>query len=180
MSRIGKKPITIPDNVQVKIKGEKIVIKGPKGNLFFNISPEISVEIKDKNIIISPKYKDKKTDANWGTTRAIIANHVKGVVDGYEKKLELRGIGYKAAIQNDNLVLNVGFSHQINFKIPEQIEITVNKNIITISGIDKELVGQIAAKIRKIRKPDVYKGKGIRYLGERVRQKQGKKGVGIK
>jgi len=177
MSRIGKKPILIPPGVDVKIEDNLVVIKGPKGELFQKIRPEIKIEIKEGKIFVSPKIETKKTKAFWGLTRTLLFNMIKGVVEGYEKKLQIEGLGYKAEIEGGNLVLRVGFSHPVKVEAPKGIKFSVDKNIITVSGIDKELVGQIAAKIRKIRPPEPYKGKGIRYLGEVVKIKPGKKVV---
>ena len=177
MSRIGKKPILIPEGVEVKIDDGKVTINGPRGELSQEIRPEIGVEIKDQKICVSPKIKTKQTKAFWGLFRALLANMVKGVVEGYEKKLELQGIGYRVALEGKDLVLQIGFTHPVKIEAPKGIEFKVEKNIITISGIDKGLVGQIAAKIRKIRPPEPYKGKGIRYVGEKVRRKVGKKVV---
>jgi len=177
MSRIGKKPILIPEAQEVKIEGSKVTVKGPKGELQKEVRPEIKVEVKENKIFVSPKIWTKKTAANWGTTRALVANMIKGVEEGFEKKLEIKGLGYKAILEENDLILSVGFSHQIKIKAPSSIKFSVEKNIIIVSGIDKELVGQVAAKIRKIRPPEPYKGKGIRYLGEAVRRKAGKKVV---
>jgi len=177
MSRIGKKPIKIPEGVEVNISGDLIVIKGPKGELSQKIRPEIKVEIKEGQIFVSPKIETKKTKAFWGLTRSLLANNIKGVVKGYEKKLVIEGLGYKAEMEGEDLVLRVGFTHPIKIRQPEGIKLSVDKNIITISGIDKGLVGQVAAKIRKVRPPEPYKGKGIKYLGEVVKRKPGKKVV---
>jgi len=177
MSRVGKKPITIPEGVEVKLEDSKVTVKGPKGELQREIRPEIEVEIKDKEITVKPKGKDKKTRAFWGMTRALLANMVNGVKDGYEKKLEMVGVGYRAAVEGNTLVLNVGYSHPVKIEKPEGIDFNVEKTIITVSGYDKELVGQIASKIRKTRPPEPYKGKGVRYVGEQVRRKAGKKVV---
>ncbi|XOB40426.1 MAG: 50S ribosomal protein L6 [Candidatus Nealsonbacteria bacterium] len=177
MSRIGKKPIEIPEGVEVKIENGKVTIKGPKGELFWGVRPEIGVEVKEGKIFVLPKVSTKKTKAFWGLTRALLANMVKGVVEGYQKKLEIRGLGYKAKLEGEDLVLQVGFTHPVKLKIPEDIKILVEKNIITVSGINKERVGLIASKIRKVKRPEPYKGKGIRYLGEQVRRKAGKKVV---
>jgi large subunit ribosomal protein L6 len=177
MSRIGKKPILIPPGVDVKIEDNLVVIKGPKGELFRKIRPEIKIEIKEGKIFVSPKIETKKTKAFWGLTRTLLFNMIKGVVEGYEKKLQIEGLGYKAEIEGGNLVLRVGFSHPVKVEAPKGIKFSVDKNIITVSGIDKELVGQLAAKIRKIKPPEPYKGKGIRYLGEVVKIKPGKKVV---
>lgn len=194
MSRVGKKPIPIPDNVEVKIEGQKVDIRGPKGELSFEIRPEILVEVREREIIIAPALSyaattgsettglqginlkaAKNVPALWGLTRSLIANMVKGVTEGYAKKLELVGIGYRVALEGNDLVLNVGFTHPVKIKAKAGIKFSVDKNIVTVAGINKELVGQAAAEIRRIRKPEPYKGKGIRYLGEVVRKKLGKK-----
>lgn len=179
MSRIGKKPIKIPDSVEVKMIEERMVkIKGPKGEISKEIPQDIAIELKDEEILLSPKRKTKKSGALWGLTRALLNNDIKGVTEGFEKELELIGIGYRASVEKEKLlVLEVGFSHKIELEIPEGINVSVKKNIITVSGIDKQKVGEIAAKIRKVRPPEPYKGKGIRYLGEKVRKKEGKKAI---
>ena len=177
MSRIGKKPILIPEDVEVKISDNMVVVKGPKGELQREVRPEIKAEIKDREVLIAPRSETKKTKAFWGLTRTLIFNMVEGVKEGYEKKLQLEGIGYKASLEGENLVLNVGFSHPVKVKKVENIKFLVEKNIIAVSGIDKQLVGQVAAKIRAIRPPEPYKGKGIRYVDEHVRRKAGKKVV---
>jgi len=177
MSRIGKKPILIPPGVDVKIEDNLVVIKGSRGELSQKIRPEIKIEMNKGKIFVSPRIKTKKTKALWGLTRTLLSNNIKGVVEGYEKKLQIEGLGYKAEIEGENLILRVGFSHLVKFEPPKGIKLAVDKNIITVSGISKELVGQVAAKIRKIRPPESYKGKGIRYLGEIVKIKPGKKVV---
>jgi len=178
MSRVGKKPIDIPEGVEVKIEGQKVTVKGPKGELSRSFREEISVEIKDGKVVVSPKIQTKKTKAFWGLTRSLIFNMIEGVTKGFEKKLEVEGLGYSASLEGEDLVLKVGFSHPVKVKKPKDITFKVEKNVITVSGIDKELVGQIAAKIRSIRPPEPYKGKGIRYMGEEIRRKVGKKAVG--
>ena len=176
MSRIGKKPIEIPDNVEIKIENRLVKIKGPKGEMSKEIPLDIGIEIKDKEILLNPKRKTKKSGALWGLTRSLLYNDVKGVTEGFEKELELIGIGYRASVEKEKLlVLEVGFSHKVEIEVPEGIDVSVKKNIIAISGIDKQKVGEIAAKIRKVRPPEPYKGKGIRYVGEKVRRKEGKK-----
>lgn len=175
MSRIGKKPILIPEGVQVKAENLNIIVNGPKGELSQIIHPDIKVEIKEKEILVTPNKNTKKTNALWGLFRSLIANNIEGVTKGYEKRLEIQGIGYKATLEGETLVLNVGFSHSVKIQKPEGIEFKMERNIIVISGIDKAEVGQTAAKIRKIKPPEPYKGKGIRYVGEVVRRKQGKK-----
>lgn len=185
MSRIGKKPISIPDNVEVKIEGSKVIAKGPKGELSLDINPEIKINISDKIINVSPQSLDfkgkrlEKVKSLWGLSRSLIANMIKGVSEGYEKKLELVGIGYRAVLEGKDLVLYVGFTHPVKVKAPEGINFSIDKNIITVSGCNKELVGQVAAQIRRVKKPEPYKGKGIRYLGEQIRMKAGKKAVGV-
>ena len=178
MSRIGKKPITIPKEVNIKMEGKELFVSGPKGKLQIEIRPEIKVEQKDGQVLVSPLLKTKDTSAYWGLERTLIYNMVEGVTNGFEKKLELRGVGYGAEIKEEDLILKVGFSHLVTIKRVEGLKFSVEKNFITVSGINKELVGQIAAKIRKVRPPEPYKGKGIRYVGEIVRRKTGKKAAG--
>jgi len=178
MSRIGKKPIEIPEAVEVKIDGQKVLVKGSKGELSFEVRPEIKAELKENKIVLAPQAATKQTKAFWGLTRALLQNMVKGVSQGYEKKLELEGVGYRCSLEGQDLVLSIGFSHPVKIKAEEGINFAVEKNIITVSGIDKGLVGQTAAKIRNVRPPEPYKGKGIRYFGEQVRRKVGKKAVG--
>jgi large subunit ribosomal protein L6 len=176
MSRIGKKPILIPDDVEVKIEDRQVVIKGQKGEISQEIPGEILVEKKEDKLIVSPKRRTKRTPALWGLIRALLQNHIKGVTEGFEKQLEIRGIGYKASLPDQKTIqLEVGFSHPVKIEIPEGLNVSVEKNIIKISGIDKQKVGEFAAKIRKVRPPEPYKGKGIRYIGEKVRKKEGKK-----
>lgn len=177
MSRIGKKPILIPENVEVKIEGQRIVVKGPKGELQRDIRPEIRIEIKEGRIFVSPKIETKRTRAFWGLTRALLFNMIKGVTEGYERKLEIEGIGFRVGLEGNDLILYVGFSHPVKVKEPQGVNFSVEKNIITVSGIDKELVSQTAANIRKVKPPEPYKGKGIRYAGEVIRRKVGKKVV---
>jgi large subunit ribosomal protein L6 len=175
MSRVGKKPILIPENVEVKIEGNKISVKGPKGEISKEFRPEIGFEIKEGKIFLFPKIKSKITKSLWGTFRALILNMIEGVERGYQKKLEIEGLGYRAEIRGEDLILQVGYSHPIKISPPKGIKISVEKNIITVSGIDKEMVGQVAAKIRKVKVAEPYKGKGIKYLGEKIRRKVGKK-----
>lgn len=174
MSKIGKKPIEIPKGVEVNINNNIIKVKGPKGELSLKLSPRINVEKNDEKIIVSKKGDAKELKMMWGTTNVLIANMIKGVSSGFEKRLEIHGVGYRANVLGKDLSLTLGFSHPVVFKAPEKIEFRVEKNEIIISGIDKEKIGQIAAKIRDLRKPEPYKGKGIRYKGEIVRRKSGK------
>ncbi len=175
MSRIGKQPIQIPQGVDIKIEGRLVKAKGPKGELSLELRPEIVVEIKDNELLVSVNDQSKESMAFWGLFRSLINNAVEGVSRGFEKQLEIQGVGYKANPTDSGLTLELGFSHSIEFKRPEGIEFDVKKNIIIISGIDKQLVGQTAAEIRSFKKPEPYKGKGIRYVGEQVRRKAGKR-----
>lgn len=174
MSRIGKKPITVPQGVEVKIDGLTVTAKGPKGELTFKSHPFIGVELNDGVVTCVVKKKSKMTPALWGTNRARIANIVKGVSEGFVKELELQGVGYKSSIKGKDLELLVGYSHPVLIAAPPGITLSVNKEFIKIEGADAVLVGQVAADIRKVRKPEPYKGKGIRYKGEHVRRKEGK------
>lgn len=178
MSKIGKKPIDIPAGITVSVDNDSVVVKGSKGELSVVVDSVIKVEIKDNQIILSPKREVKKVNALWGLSRSLIANMVYGVEKGYEKELELQGVGYKVAQKGNDLELNLGFSHPVIFKAPEGVEFKVEKNKITVLGIDKQLIGQVAANIRSLKKPEPYKGKGIRYVGEQVRRKVGKKAAG--
>jgi large subunit ribosomal protein L6 len=186
MSRIGKKPILIPAGIKTEIKDKNIVITGPKGELKFAFPKEIKTEIKDNQIFVSLEKQDdtrrltsgqkKKIISFWGLTRSCIANMIEGVLKGYEKSLEFEGLGYKASVEaNGDLVLFLGYSHDLRIKKIEGIDISVQKNVIKVSGFDKYLVGQTAATIKKLRIPDAYKGKGVRYAGEIIKKKPGKK-----
>ncbi len=178
MSRIGKKPIKIEDGVEVKIENQTILVKGKLGELKKPLIDSIDVKIKDNEIVLTPKNKEKETIAFWGLQRSLIQNMVTGVEQGFSKKLEIVGVGYRASMQGNDLVLDIGFSHPVKIEAKEGIKFEAEKSNITVSGIDKELVGQVSASIRKIRKPEPYKGKGIRYEGEFVRRKLGKKAAG--
>lgn len=178
MSKIGKKSILISNDVSVDAVGRHIAVKGPKGVLEFNLPQGLKTEIKNSELKVSPLRAGKKIYALWGTSRAVLANMVKGVKDGFEKKLEIEGIGFKAQMQGKNLILNLGFSHPVTFTPPESVNVSVEKNFIIVNGISKELVGQAAANIRALKKPEPYKGKGIRYAGEVIRRKAGKKVAG--
>ena len=178
MSKIGKKPIVIPDNVNVEIDDGFLKLSGNNIDLKLKILPYIKIEIKDKTILFDAENDSKQAMANWGTIRALVNNAIIGIVKGFEKKLEIEGIGYRASMDGNNLVLNIGFSHPVKFMPPEGVKISTDKNVITVSGTDKALVGETAAKIRRIRKPEPYKGKGIRYQGEIIKRKAGKKVAG--
>ena len=178
MSKIGKKPITIPDNIEVKISDGFLKFEGNNGTINLKILSYIKTELKDKMIFFSPENNSKQARANWGTIRSLAANAIIGLTDGFTKVLEIEGIGYRANMEGDTLVLDLGLSHPIKLIPLKGIKISAEKNIIKISGIDKALVGQIAAKIRAFKKPEPYKGKGIRYQGEIIRRKVGKKVAG--
>jgi large subunit ribosomal protein L6 len=178
MSRVGKDPITLPDGVQVDIGGDALVVKGPKGELTTPIPEGISMKIDDGVLVAERSDEAKQTRAYHGLARALAANAVEGVSRGFEKRLEIQGIGYRAKMEGRSLVLQVGYSHPVEFEVPEGIEIAVpDPTKIVVSGIDKQCVGEIAARIRRVRPPDAYKGKGIRYEGEFVRLKVGKAGA---
>ena len=176
MSRLGKLPITIPAGVDVKIDKGFIIVKGPKGELTQKLIDCLKIDIKENEVIVNVNKPDlKKERAFWGLYRSLINNMVTGVNEGFEKKLEINGVGYKVAMAGKNLNLNLGYSHPIEFEIPENITATLEgNNKITISGFDKQLVGETAAKIRKLRKPEPYKGKGIKYSDEVILRKEGK------
>lgn len=177
MSRVGKKPILIPEGVEVKVDGQKVIIRGPKGELQREIRPEIKIEIIEKKIVLSPQIETKETKALWGLSRALVNNMVEGVTKGYERKLEIEGVGFRAQLEGKNLILYVGFSHPIKIIAPDDIKFSADKNVISVSGADIEKVSQLAAQIRKTKPPEPYKGKGIRYQGEVVKKKVGKKAV---
>lgn len=179
MSRIGKQPILIPDNVEVVVNNQEILIKGPKGELSYRLPREIlAVKEEDQLSLKVANSLNKKTKALWGLWRSLLNNAVLGVSQGFQKELEIRGIGYGAELKGNNLILNLGFSHPVEVEVPQDLSVKVEKTNIIIGGIDKQKVGQFASQIRAYRKPDPYKGKGIRYKGEKVRQKEGKKAVG--
>jgi len=178
MSRIGKQPIKLPSDVKVNQKENELDVTGPKGTLSIRIRDDISLKITDEELIV--ESTNKETSAYWGLTRSLIANAVKGVVEGYEKILELVGVGYRVKKEGNSLALTLGFSHPVNFAIPDGIELDVPDNkTIKVRGIDKQLVGLTAARIRKLRKPEPYKGKGIKYNDEIVRRKPGKSLAGV-
>lgn len=178
MSRIGKLPVNLPDGVQVDLNENKITVKGPKGQLTKELNPNMNVEIQGTEVIITRPNDEKEQRALHGLTRSLIANMVEGVTKGFQKSLELVGVGYRAQMQGKKLVLQVGYSHPVEIEAPENTEIEVPaQNKILVKGIDKEQVGQLAAKIRFVRQPENYKGKGIRYEGEYVKIKAGKAGT---
>lgn len=179
MSRIGKKPVFLENGIEAKIEGQVITVKGPKGSLSLAIHPHVRIALAEeegkKQLQVSVLDEELKDDrALWGLFRALLRNMVEGVTKGYEKKLEVNGVGFKAAVSGKKLVLEVGYSHEAEFQIPDGVTVTVEKNIITVSGIDKQQVGEAAANIRSIRKPEPYQGTGIKYVDEMIRRKAGK------
>jgi large subunit ribosomal protein L6 len=178
MSRIGKKPIPVPNGVTVEIDGRTVKVKGPKGELGRTFRPEVGIEMNDGEIVVTRATDSKKDRAFHGLTRALLANMVTGVTEGYRKTLEIVGVGYRAEKKGSELVLSIGYSHQVQYPQPTGIEIaTLSPTVVQISGVDKQQVGQVAAEIRGFRPPEPYKGKGIRYQGEQVRRKAGKAGA---
>ena len=178
MSRVGNKPIEVPDGVTVSVDDDVVRVKGPKGELTQQVRPEMRIEVEDGEVRVERMSDDRKQRALHGMTRSLIANMMTGVTEGYKKSLEIVGIGYRAEKKGQTLVLNVGFSHLVEYPEPEGITITTDgPTVIVVEGSDKQQVGQVAAEIRAIRPPEPYKGKGIRYQGEHVRRKAGKAGA---
>jgi len=176
MSRIGKKPVAIPSGVTANVAGQTISIKGPKGTLQLMLNDDVAVKMEGGTVQIDPANDSKRARAMWGTVRALLANVVAGVTKGFERRLEITGVGYRAAVQGKNLQLQLGYSHEINYPIPDGIAIATPKPTeIVVTGIDKQKVGQVAAEIRGYRPPEPYKGKGIKYAGEYIFRKEGKK-----
>lgn len=176
MSRIGKKPVQVPAGVTATVDGQKVTAKGPKGELFFVANDEVSVKLEDNAVVVQPTSQSKDARSKWGMSRTMVENIFKGVKDGYERKLEINGVGYRASLQGKNLQLALGFSHDVVYQTPEGISIAVPKPTeIIISGINKQQVGQVAAEIREYRGPEPYKGKGVKYAEERIVRKEGKK-----
>ena len=176
MSRIGKKPVVVPGGITATVDGQTVSVKGPKGQLAFVVHDLVSVEQTADGITVTPRDESKKARSLWGMSRTMVSNLVVGVSKGFERKLEITGVGYKAAVQGNSLNLSLGYSHDVAFPIPEGITITCAKPTeILVSGIDKQKVGQVAAEIREWRQPEPYKGKGVRYAGEFIVRKEGKK-----
>ena len=176
MSRIGKKPVSLPQGVTATVNGQTVSAKGPKGELHFVVNDEVLVKMEDGQIAVEPRDQTKTARSKWGMSRTQIVNILTGVKDGFEKKLEINGVGYRASLQGKNLQLALGFSHDVIYEAPQGVTITVPKPTeITVSGIDKQQVGQVAAEIREYRGPEPYKGKGVKYASERIVRKVGKK-----
>ena len=175
MSRIGKQPIAIPAKVKVEVKGQTVFVEGPKGKLNFNLPQRTSLKVEGGNVVISRQGEDAQAKALHGLSRALVNNMVKGVSEGFVKKLEIQGVGFKAAVQGKVVNLSLGYSHPINYPIPDQITVKVDENTkLTIEGPSKEVVGKVAAEIRSFYPPEPYKGKGVRYSDEHVKRKEGK------
>ena len=176
MSRIGKKAVAIPNGVQVTLDGQTVTVKGPKGQLSWTVAEEIEVRQDGQDLLLTKRTEGTRAQAMWGLSRTLVANMVTGVTTGFERSLELVGVGYRAAMKGNALSMQLGFSHEVDVPAPAGISFAVPKQTeIKISGIDKQQVGEIAAQIRRIRPPEPYKGKGVRYAGEQVRRKEGKK-----
>ena len=176
MSRLGKRPIPAPSGVTITVRGQDVSVKGPKGALDFRAHDDVEVAFADGALSVKPRHETARARALWGTTRAVLANNVKGVTQGFEKSLEMTGVGYRAAMQGKNLQMQLGYSHEIIYQPPEGVTLATPKPTeIKISGIDPQVVGQAAAEIRSYRPPEPYKGKGVRYAGEFIRRKEGKK-----
>ena len=175
MSRIGKQPIAIPPKVKVEVKGQLVFVEGPKGKLNWQLPRHTSIKVESGKVLISRQGDDDRIKALHGLSRALVNNMVRGVSEGFVKRLEIQGVGFKAAVQGKAVNLNLGYSHPINYPIPDQIKVTVDENTkLTIEGPDRQVVGQVAAEIRSFYPPEPYKGKGVRYVDERVIRKEGK------
>ncbi len=175
MSRVGKKEIALPQGVEVRQEGERAVVKGPKGSLETPLAPGISMKVEDNVVRLERKDEERRTRAFHGLSRALLANSVRGVSEGFKRELDIIGVGYRAEVKGQEVVFQLGYSHPINFAIPEGITIEIDKGgHVVVSGIDKQKVGQVSAEIRSLRKPDPYKGKGIKYSDETIRRKAGK------
>ena len=176
MSRIGKKPVPLPKGVTASVDGNLVKVKGPKGELSVKLVPEVSAKVEADGITVSMNESMERARQMWGLSRTLVNNLVVGVTQGFQQKLEINGVGYRAAVQGKNLNLQLGFSHDVAYPIPAGITITAEKpTALTIAGIDKQLVGQVAAEIRNYRRPEPYKGKGVKYAEEHIRRKEGKK-----
>jgi large subunit ribosomal protein L6 len=176
MSRIGKKPVAVPSGITANVEGQTVKIKGPKGALQVVLHDDVSVKLDGGQIKVDPRFETKRARAQWGTSRTLIANLIAGVTKGFEQRLEINGVGYRAAVQGKNLQIALGYSHDIVYPIPEGITIATPRPVeIVITGSDRQKVGQVAAEIRDYRPPEPYKGKGIKYAGERIFRKEGKK-----
>lgn len=174
MSNIGKQPVMLTDGAQVALDGRNVTVTGTKGTLSWTIPVGIEIELSDEKIVVTKKHESQSLSKFYGLTRSLLFNMVTGVTKGYEKRLELSGVGYRAKVEGRDLVMNLGFSHPVKIAAPENISFKVEENIITVAGVDKQVVGDVASRIRKVRPPDPYKAKGIKYEGEKIRRKAGK------
>jgi large subunit ribosomal protein L6 len=176
MSRIGKKPVDLPSGVEAKVSGQTIEVKGPKGTQSFTATDDVTLTVADNAVTVTPRGKSKRARQQWGMSRTMVQNCVTGVTDGVKKELEIQGVGYRAQMQGNSLKLSLGYSHDVDFEVPAGVTVTCPKNTeVVIEGTDLQLVGQVAANIREWRAPEPYKGKGIRYKGEYIFRKEGKK-----
>jgi large subunit ribosomal protein L6 len=176
MSRIGKKPVELPSGVSASVSGQTVEVKGPKGTRSFTATDDVTITVEDNSVVVTPRGKSKRARQQWGMSRTQVANLVAGVTEGFKKELEIQGVGYRAQMQGNVLKLSLGYSHDVNFEVPEGITVTAPKPTeIVIEGNDQQQVGQVAANIREWRAPEPYKGKGIRYKGEFIFRKEGKK-----
>ena len=176
MSRVGKYPVPVPAGVQMTLAGRRLTAKGKLGELYLDLTDEVDAKVEDGKVAVSPRDGERRAQTMWGTTRALVANMVQGVSAGYTKAMEIQGTGFRAAVQGKNLVINLGFSHDVTYPVPPGVTITTPRpTAIVVQGADKRLVGQVAAEIRAFRPPEPYKGKGVRYETEQLRRKEGKK-----
>ncbi len=176
MSRIGKKPVDLPSGVTASVSGQTVEVKGPKGTLSFTATDDVTITLEDNAVAVVPRVSSKRARQQWGMSRTMVANCVSGVSEGCKKELEINGVGYRAQMQGNTLKLSLGLSHEVNFEVPQGVTVTCPKQTeIVVEGIDQQLVGEVAAKIREWRKPEPYKGKGIKYKDEYIFRKEGKK-----
>ena len=176
MSRIGKKPVDLPSGAEASVSGQTVTVKGPKGQRAFTATDDVTLKVEDGSVTVEPRGKSKRARQQWGMTRTMVANLVTGVTSGFKKELEINGVGYRAQAQGNSVKLNLGLSHDVDFQVPDGVSVTTPKPTqIVVEGIDEQLVGQVAANIRAWRKPEPYKGKGIKYVDEYIFRKEGKK-----
>ena len=176
MSRIGKKPVPLPSGVEANVSGQTVTVKGPKGTRMFSATDDVTLAVEDGAVTVTPRGQSKRARQQWGMSRTMVANLVQGVTEGFKKELEIQGVGYRAQMQGNKLVLNLGYSHPVEYEVPQGITVTAPKpTTVIVEGNDEQQVGQVAANIRKWREPEPYKGKGIRYAGEFIFRKEGKK-----
>ncbi|TCP40481.1 50S ribosomal protein L6 [Rhodovulum marinum] len=176
MSRIGKRPVELPSGVTASVSGQTVEVKGPKGARSFTATDDVTIAVEDSAVTVTPRGSSKRARQQWGMSRTMVANLVQGVTDGFKRELEIQGVGYRAQMQGNTLKLNLGYSHEVNFDVPQGVTVTCPKQTeIVVEGTDQQLVGQVAANIREWRAPEPYKGKGIRYKGEYIFRKEGKK-----